>query len=156
LDHPSFLRLVFKPRNLLGLAEIARRRHDLAKAQDFVDQARKIADDTLMRPFQAEVALAQGQLAAARGDHDAALEFFADARARAQEMTLRPIVLEAQRGAAVSFDALGRSDQAAKQRAQAEETLTTIANLISDVESRRSYLEHDRQLQNSSSLADTR
>lgn len=144
LDHPSFFRLMFKPHNLLGLSRIARERHDLDSAQNYLDRAKEIADTTDMRPVQAAVALEQGLLAAARGDHSAAMLYFADAKARAQSMNLRPLAFEAQVGAAASLDALGDAAQAEVARTLAQETAAIIANFISDVESRRSYLNAKR------------
>ena len=67
LVHPSFFRIIFKPYNLLGLARIARQRRELDAAQDYINQARYIADTTSMLPVQAAVALEQGLLSAARG-----------------------------------------------------------------------------------------
>ncbi len=141
LVHPSFFRQMLKPYNLLGLARIARQGLEFDAAQRYIDQARDIADATSIRPIQAAVALEQGLLLAARGDHSEAVLAFADAELRAQSMNLRPLVLEAQIGTAASLDALGRADQAALARNQAHETASNIANFISDVESRRSYLD---------------
>lgn len=142
LVHPSFFRLVFKPQNLLGLARIAQEQGDYAVARNYVAEAGSLADEAVMRPTQAAVALARGQLDAAQQAHATALEFFADAEQRAAEMELRPLVLQAQRGAAASLQALGQNDRVAQKRKQAQETITHIAEFISDVESRRSYVQH--------------
>ena len=140
LEYPSFFRLLMRPRNLLGLAELAERRGEFDDAQKYIDQARAFADEKALLPFQPLVALQDGKLQAARGEHERALELFDGAEASAASMLLRPIVLAARLCAAMSLDALGRADAANEKRAQAQALRDEIANLISDVKLRDTYL----------------
>jgi tetratricopeptide (TPR) repeat protein len=141
LEYPSFFKRLMRPRNLLGLTELAKRRGDFETAQKYIDEARTLTDEKAMRPFQALVMLADGQLQAARGEHAHALELFNEAEARAEAMQLRPILLDARAGAAQSLDALGRAQQANEKRAQAQAMINEIANLFSDDAARNAYLE---------------
>jgi class 3 adenylate cyclase/tetratricopeptide (TPR) repeat protein len=141
LDFASFFRLVMRPRNLLGLAELAKRRGDFDAAQKYIDQARALADEHAMRPYQALVALAEGQLDAARGAHERALARLDEAETRAASMRMRPTLLEARLTAATSLRALGRASEADEKRAQARAVMNEIAAFISDTAARRTYLE---------------
>lgn len=139
LDFPSLFRLFMRPRNLLGLAELATRRGDFEIAQKYVEEARQIADERVIRPFQTIVALADGKLQAARGEHERALELFNDAESRANSMQLRPTILEARWNAAHSLDELGRAQEANEKRAAAQAMRDEIVNLISDESARSEY-----------------
>ncbi|MBI4675455.1 MAG: hypothetical protein HY741_27740 [Chloroflexi bacterium] len=141
LTYPSFFRLVMRPRNLLGLAELAKLRGDFETAQKRIDEARALAEEKAMRPFQAIIALADGKLQAARGLHERALELFADAETRAAALQMRPTILEAQLAAASSFTALGRTADAERKYAQAHALTNEIAALIADDGMRQAYLE---------------
>ncbi|MDL1896816.1 hypothetical protein FBQ82_11105 [Anaerolineae bacterium CFX7] len=143
LDYPSFFQRLMRPRNLLGLAELAKRRGDFDAAQKYIDQARALVDEKQIRPFQAMVTLGEGQLHAARGEHARAVELFSDAEARALTMNLRPTILQARVGAAESLDALGRASEANEKRAQAQALREEIANLFSDRAARDAYLQKD-------------
>lgn len=142
LEYPSFFRLLMRPRNLLGLAELAKQRGDLVGAQKFIDDARALADEKAELPFQAAIALAQGNLESARGNHERALEFYAEAEARAGTMNLRPTILGARRGATASWEALGRAAQADETREQAKAMMEEIASLFSTDDLREMYLRH--------------
>ena len=142
LDYPSFFRLLMRPRNLLGLAELAKRRGDFDAAQKYIQEARALADEKAIKPYQAHTALAAAQLHAAREEHERALGFFDDAETRARAMNLRPILLDARLGAAQSLDAIGRVQDANAKRAQAQAMRSEIADLISDVKLRTAYLAH--------------
>lgn len=144
LEYPSFFRLLMRPRNLLGLAELAERRGEFDDAQSYIEQARTIADEKAILPFQPLITLHDGKLQAARGDHARALELFDDAESRALPMQLRPLILDARVRAAQSLDALGRAAEANEKRAQAQAMRDEIADLISDVDLRRAYMENAR------------
>jgi class 3 adenylate cyclase len=140
LVYPSFYRLVMRPRNLLGLAEIALRRGDFETAQNYIQEAHTLADETKMMPYLAIIALAQGRLNAAEGKHDDALKSFADAQARAASLKMRPTVLQACLDAASSYDALGDPVHANEKRAAAQAMIEEIAALITDDKTRQAYL----------------
>ncbi|TAH48094.1 MAG: hypothetical protein EYC68_22330 [Chloroflexota bacterium] len=140
LEYPSFFRLLMRPRNLLGLAELAERRGEFDDAQKYIDQARAFADEKALLPFQPLAALQDGKLQAARGEHERALELFDGADASAASMLLRPLILDARVCAAQSLDALSRAAEANEKRAQAQALRDEIANLISDVKLRDTYL----------------
>ncbi len=141
LDYPSFFRLLMRPRNLLGLAEIAKQRGNFDAAQTLIDEARALTEEKGMLPYQPFVALQDGQLQAARGEHTRAFELFKDAERRALAMNLRPIILDARLGAASSLDALGRASEANEKRAHAQTMLTEIANLFAEPAARDAYLQ---------------
>lgn len=142
LDYPSFLRLIMKPRSLLGLAELARRRGEFETAQDYIEQARAMVDQAAIKPYAPLVALASGKLELARGNCERALEFFNDAETRAVPMNLRPTILDARLYAAASLDALGRLDAARAKRAHADAMLNEIANLFTDDAARNAYAQN--------------
>jgi tetratricopeptide (TPR) repeat protein len=142
LEHPSFFRVVMKPRNWLGLAQLARERGEFDAAQNYIAQAREMADTAAMKPYQAMTALAAGQLELARGNYERALEFFNDAETRAMTIRLRPTILDARVGAAQSLHALGRADQANEKRAHAQAMRDEIADLFSDDGARNAYLQN--------------
>jgi ATP/maltotriose-dependent transcriptional regulator MalT len=140
LDYPSFLRLVMKPRSLIGLAELASLRGDFATAEARINEARANADETGMRPYQPLIALATGNLHAARGAHENALRSFADAETLAKELNLRPMIASARLAAARELELLGRAGEAAEKRAQAQAMLQEIADLIPDADARLAFL----------------
>lgn len=142
LEYPSFFRVLMRPRNLLGLAQLAQGRGDFAAADKYIAEAREISDARVMKPFQAMVALAQGALESARGNHGSALGFFDEAEARAATMNLRPTILDARRGAAASQDALGHTQEANEKRAQANAMTEEIAALFSTSQLSIVYLRH--------------
>jgi tetratricopeptide (TPR) repeat protein len=142
LDYPSFFRLVMKPRSLLGIAEIALQRGNFEAAQERINEARVTTDETGMRPYQPLIALANGNLNAARGAHENAVACFADAERSALEFKMRPTVLAACLAAARSLMVLRRSAEAEKKRAQAQAVIDEMADLISDPELRRAYREN--------------
>lgn len=140
LTYPSFFRLIMKPRNLLGLAQLAHVRGDLEIAEGYIDQAREIVAATRMQPFEPLITLAEGNLQAARGEHESALANFDHAAQRAEEMKMRPTLLAARIGAASSLTALGRTAEADLKRAQAKNVSSEIASMIFDTESRDAYI----------------
>lgn len=142
LTYPSFFRIVMRPRNLLGLSKLAQIRRDFDTAQTHLDEARTLSDEMGIRPYQAIVALAQGELDAARGAHERALEHFADAAGRGAFLQMRPTVMLARRAAVSSLMALGRSNEAAEMRASAQETEQEIASLFSAPQARHAYGEN--------------
>ena len=141
LTYPSFFRVVMKPRSLYGLAHIAQTRGDFDAAQQYLDAARAMADETAMQPFQAMLALAAGNLEVARGNCERALEFFHDAETRALPMQLRPTILDARLGAAQCLDVLGRAPEANEKRAHAQAMINEIAALFSEPAARDAYLQ---------------
>lgn len=147
LVYPSFYRLVMRPRNLLGLAEVARAEGDFETAQNYIDEARTLVDEKGIRPYQPLVAIAAGKLAATRGDHTRALEFFAEAETLAAPMQLRPTILQARILAAQSLDAQGLMAEANAKRAQAVQMRDEIASLISDEAAREQFL-HQTEMRN--------
>jgi tetratricopeptide (TPR) repeat protein len=147
LVYPSFFRLVMRPRNLLGLAELAHARDDFAAARGFIDEARTLADEKAIRPYQATLALAEGKLEAAQGNHERALELFADAEGRASTMKMRPTILEARTRAAASLDALARPAEAETKRAEARTIQQEIADLMKDEEPHKLHLEMQHALE---------
>jgi len=140
LDYPSFFRLLMRPRNLLGLAEISKQHGDFDAAQKYIDQARALVDEKQMHPYQALTALEAGKLELTRANHARALELFAEAETRAAAMQMRPIVLDARRAAATSLDALHRYKERDAMRAQADAMAQEIANFFADPRARDTYL----------------
>lgn len=144
LNHPSFYRIVMKPRSWLGLAELAIRRGDYDAAQEWINQARALSTETQMQPFEAAVTLSQAELYAAQGQPERALDAFADAESRALALQLRPIVLRARLGAAAALEALGESTRADEKRALARVMIQEMANLMQDSDLRQAFLAHAR------------
>jgi ATP/maltotriose-dependent transcriptional regulator MalT len=129
-----------KPRNLLGLAEVATRRGEFEQARQLLEQARTLADEGAVRPLQAQAALVSGALEAAQGNYAGALAQLNDAETRAAEMQLRPLVLEARLRAVECLNALGGKPEADAMRAAARSAANEMAGSIPDAGVRRAYL----------------
>ena len=139
LSTPTQMGLINRSRFRVGLAFVALAKGHLEEAAMHVDQARAYVDERRMRYLYPEVALAQGRVSAARGEPDAALEYFARAETAALEMTMRPMVWQARVEVARELSALGRASEAEAKRQQAREMIDTIVGLFEDKELRELF-----------------
>ena len=87
-----------------------------------------------MKHYFPLVSFANGQVLAARGDGEAALQAYTQTEALAREMQMRPLVWQAQAGAAHVLSALDRMAAAEIQREAAAATIDEIAGLFRDAQ----------------------
>jgi DNA-binding NarL/FixJ family response regulator len=87
----------------------------MERAQDALEQLRRIAARGRTRPLQAAVASAEGALAAAQGDHDLARRSFEDALDLLAAGDARFEAARVRLDLAAALKALGRTDQARRE-----------------------------------------
>jgi ATP/maltotriose-dependent transcriptional regulator MalT len=88
---------------------------EMERAQDALEQLRRIASRGRTRPLQAAVASAEGALAAAQGDHDSARRSFEDALDLLAAGDARFEAARVRLDLAAALKALGRTDQARRE-----------------------------------------
>ena len=80
-----------RPALLIGSTFLSLNEGDVGAAGRFVQEAHDFVAERRMKYFYPMVALTEGQVSAARGGPDAALERFAEAERQAMEMGMRPV-----------------------------------------------------------------
>ncbi|HEY0069880.1 MAG TPA: BREX system ATP-binding domain-containing protein [Chloroflexia bacterium] len=141
LNQPSVSMYLMRPLLLAGSGLAALARNDPDEAASRVIMARAYAHEHEMMHFYPHVEWIAGQITAARGNHEAALEQFNRAEELALDMRMRPIVWQARAGAAHALSLLGRESEAADKRQQAAEMIDEIAALFQDQDYRTLFLE---------------
>ena len=132
LHSPTMFMLLEKPRYLAGAALLASRQGRQAEALKLAEEACIYAEERGMRNLYPLMRLTSGKVQAAGGHHEAALQQFAISAQRAEELSMRPILWQAQARSARSLDALNRSAEGAKQRAAALATIDEVTALFDD------------------------
>jgi hypothetical protein len=146
LQTPTMFQLFMRPRHQLGLALVALAQEHFAEAAQGIRDARTYAEARGMKYLYPQIALAEAQLAAAQGDHNGALAAYARADSTAQEMQMRPAMVEARRAAARSLAALHRTAESNERWTAAQSVVDDIAAHIDDEALRAAYLTLHRQL----------
>ena len=141
LEKPTGPVHLMRPRLLVGSAFLALMAGDMDEASKLVAEARGLAEATQMKHFYPFIAFAEAQVSAASGDVEGALERFAHSEELALEMGMRPLVWQAQAGAAQALSASGRGDEAQEKLRQARAVIDEIAAQFEDDELRSKYLE---------------
>lgn len=116
--------LLDRPRAWLGSASLALRRggeDGEAEAARSIGDARTFVEEHGLRHFEPEVALAEAELARARGQIEHALERYAIADGAAASLGFRPLRLRALEGRAVALRRIGRRGEADAAAGQADE-----------------------------------
>ena len=130
-----------RPILLTGRALVAIARGELEEATAEVAKALEYVDERKMREFYPMLALTAGQVSLARGEQERALEQFNRAETLGSRMTMRPLIWQAQAGAAQALAALGQESAAGVKREKARVTMDEIAALFQDQALRDSYLQ---------------
>jgi ATP/maltotriose-dependent transcriptional regulator MalT len=129
---PTTQWLLNRPRFLIGQAFVQLARGKLDEAAGLIDQARAFVEERAMKFLYPLVAFTDAQVSAARGESEGALEQFGRAEELAAAMQMRPLVWQAQAGAAAVLSALGRAAEAEAKRRQARAVIDEIAGLFED------------------------
>ncbi|MEZ4768869.1 MAG: adenylate/guanylate cyclase domain-containing protein [Caldilineales bacterium] len=132
LHYPTMFMMIERPRYLAGAALLASRQGRQAEALQLAEEACVYAEERGMRNLYPLMRLASGRAQAARGHHQAALAQFTISAQRAQDLSMRPILWQAQAGSAASLNALNRPDDAAVHRSAALSTIDEITALFAD------------------------
>ena len=144
LTVPTTQMLLNRPHFLLGEAEVALARGQLANAQQLASEARTFVEERAMKHLYPRVAMLEAKIDAACGEPDRALTRFGQAETRALEMGQRPLLLQAREGAAHILQAMGRSHEAEEQQAAAQAMRDELAALFTDEQLRALYVDHGR------------
>ncbi|HZQ08510.1 MAG TPA: adenylate/guanylate cyclase domain-containing protein [Anaerolineae bacterium] len=145
LDVPSIFRVMYRPRSLLGMAQVLAAQGNYEEAEKYAGEARELIETRPMKNFLPLLALTEAQIAAGRGDYERALQEYQRAEFYAVEMNFRPSIWQARAGAAKMLDALGHPDQANEKRAQAYAMIDEIARMFSNENERTLFIESARQ-----------
>lgn len=141
LNQPSISMYLMRAHLLAGTALVALARNQHDEALSRINMARAYAHEHEMMYVHPFIELVAGQVSAARGEYEAALEQFNRAEDLALYMTMRPNVWQARAGAARALSHLGRESQAAEKRQQALDTIQEIADLFQNHDYRAMFLE---------------
>ncbi len=126
---------------LLGTAAVALARNQLDEALSRINMARSYAREHEMMHVYPFVELIAGQVSAARGEYETALEQFNRSEELALDMKMRPSIWQARAGAARVLSHMGRESEAAEKRQQALDMVQEIAVLFKNEEYRAMFLE---------------
>ena len=141
LTTPTAMMHLVRPQLLVGAALVAMARNKLDDATNLVQEAQADVEERAMNHFAPLIAFADAQVSSARGDSERALERFLKVEELALAMQMRPLVWQAQAGAARVLSQLGRSSEADAKRAQAQATIDEIAGLFEDETLRAMFVE---------------
>jgi ATP/maltotriose-dependent transcriptional regulator MalT len=141
LTIPSTQMYVQRPRLLAGAALTAQTLGLMDEARSYMDEAHSYTEERGIKVFQPLVHLIDGHVSAMRGEHERALQEYARAEALAQEMGMRPAVLQASLGRAAVLRERGDQNAARVEVEQAERTAGEIANTFRNEENRTAYRE---------------
>jgi class 3 adenylate cyclase/tetratricopeptide (TPR) repeat protein len=139
LNYPSMFMLLEKARYLAGSALLASQQGSHDEALHLAKEACAYVEERAMRHLFPLVRLTSGRVLAANGDHDAALAQFALSEKWAAELTLRPILWQAQAHAARSLQALENPAQAEAKRKDARAVIDEIAKGFTNEELRTAF-----------------
>jgi tetratricopeptide (TPR) repeat protein len=141
LTVPTTHGVLNRPLFLLGAALADLAQGNVDPAAGAVREARAIVDSAVMMHLSPVVGLAEGLVAAARGDDEVAVQHLVAAEASATRLGLRPVVYQARAEAAVALARLGRDRDAAEQKAAARSMIQEIGDLFEDPSLRSAYLD---------------
>lgn len=142
LNYPSFLGLLVKPQNLIGIALVALARGQTEDAVKAVHDARVFAEEHAMKFFMPFVKWAEAQTLSACGDDELALQHLARSEALATEMQMRPSILQARTSATGLLLKLGKPADAEKKRAEARAMVEEIGGLFTDEKLKQAFIDN--------------
>ncbi len=132
LTQRSTFRYLVRPAALVGAALATEEQGNPEEAHRLMGEARAFAEERTMRLYYPLIAMGDARMAAGDGETNVALERFARAEGLALEMQMRPMVWQAQAGAARLLSALGRPAEAEEKRRQAQAVIAEIARMFTD------------------------
>ncbi len=132
LTVPSIHMFLQKPRLLVGQALVLLKQGQHDEAARVVEKARAYSEARRMKHIYPLVALADGDISAARGDLDHALTQYRTAEALALEMGMRPYLWQSRAGAARVLAAQGQPAEAEAKRQGARMIIDEMASLFHD------------------------
>src|SRR3990170_2305547 len=142
LTTPTPSMLLQRPRYYLGQALLALAEGDLEQAEQNLHQARGLVEGLAMRDMLPSIEWAYGRVLSAKADWDSALGYFLKAEQLAAELQLRPLLWQAQLGAAQAYAATGRMVEAEEKRSLAQAVVEEIAAMFQEPDHRRLFLAH--------------
>jgi tetratricopeptide (TPR) repeat protein len=130
LTTPSMQMYLQRPKLLAGAALAAQALGKSEEAAQHIEEARRYSEENGFKWFNPLVDLADGQVSAARGESERALDSYRRATALAKEMDMPHVTWQAQAGAARILRECGHASEAAALQSSAHQTLTTLATLF--------------------------
>ena len=140
LHVPSLFMLIERPRYLAGSALLASKQNRHDAALSLADEACAYVDERGMRHLFPQNRYVAGEVRAARGDYEQALDQFSQGETVAIEYQMRPYLWQILNAAARTLDRLGRNDEATEKREQARIVVSEIADLFEDDTLRQAFL----------------
>ncbi len=131
---------VAEPELLLCAASLALQDRDVASAQKHVASVRDLVDERKAKNVEPRLLLMTAMVAAAEGDHTAALESIERGIEAAARMSTLPDLLKLQRQGTAILRESGRPTDADRMSAAADETIDEIAASFTDTELREAFL----------------
>jgi tetratricopeptide (TPR) repeat protein len=141
LTVPTTHGLLNRPMFLVGAAHAELQLGNVEQAAVHLREARALVDGNAVRYMDPVVSLAEGKLARARGELEAALDRLADAEAKALALGMRPIVWQARAEQAQVLESLGRPAEAQTKQEGGRAMIEEIGALIEDPEMRTAFIE---------------
>lgn len=135
------LKYLARPHSLIGSAFVALSNSDVDEADRLVTEAHSFVQERGMKHLEPLVSLARAQVNVAHGEPELALASLAQVEASAQEMEMRPLVLQARLGAAQVLGGLGRKEDQAMKLGEARSMIEEISGLFQNEDLRRQYVE---------------
>lgn len=129
-----------RPQLLVGAMFVALTKGDTEEAKKLAQQAREFANERSMKHLYPLISLANGQLNAAQGKTEQAIEDFAQAENLALEMGMRPFVIQARTGMRQVLSAAGRSGESEEKLLETRAMIDEVAGLFEDKELQAMYL----------------
>lgn len=142
INEPSMFMQLEYPRFVTGMALLAARVGDAAKARRLIGDARAYVEERQMRHLYPLVGLTEGRVLAAAGEESQAIDAFTQAVAHADEMGMRPIGWQARLHAAQALAKLGQDEAAAEQKSAAQAIVHAIAGDFRDADLAAAFRAH--------------
>ncbi len=131
-----------RPQLLIGAAMVAIGREQYGIAEDYLSEAKQFVEDRAMKHEIPSIAFTEGNLLAARGELDQALEMFEQTEELALELGLRPLVWQARASAGIALKSLGRESEALAKQDEAVAMIQEMGGLIEDEALRTKFTEN--------------
>ena len=138
----SAAKYLARPALLLGSGFVKMMQGEPDESARLIGEGREFAEQRGMKHFYPVVEFAEANLMMVQKDLDGALGGFARGEELASEIGAHPWVWQNQAGAARALDALGRSEDAAAKRREAEQSIEQIGSHFEDEELKKHFLEH--------------
>ncbi len=134
LKTPTAMMRLSRPQLLIGSAFVNMAEEAFNAAFENLEEAQTYIDERHMKHLAPHISLAIGKVRLANGDLDTALRDFAHAEQSALALGYRPIVWQAQAGAAQVLQLSNQNEQAKEKKNQALDGIIEIKALFEDQE----------------------